>query len=57
MYDIVQHDTDHEHIIVRYNMMTSSNRNVLLALCAGNSPVTDEFHLQRPVTRTFDFFY
>ena len=30
--------------------------SVLLALCAGNSPVTDEFQAQRPVTRNFDFF-
>ena len=28
-----------------------------LALCAGNSPVTGEFSLQRPVLRSFDFFY
>ena len=30
--------------------------SVLLALCAGNSPVTGEFHPQRPVTRRFDVF-
>ena len=38
------------------NMMTSSNGDIseLLALCAGNSPVTGEFHAQRPVTRSFD---
>ena len=28
-----------------------------LALCAGNSPVTGEFPLQRPVTRSFDVFF
>ena len=28
----------------------------LLALCAGNSPVTGEFPSQKPVTRTFDVF-
>ena len=40
-------------------MMTSPNRNisVLLALCAGNSPVTGEFPAQRPVTRSFDVFF
>ena len=40
------------------SMMTSSNGNIsaLLAICAGNSPVTDEFHTQRPVTRNFDVF-
>ena len=29
----------------------------LLALCAGNSPVTGEFPTQGPVTRGFDVFY
>ena len=29
----------------------------LLALCAGNSPVTGEFPTQRPVMRSFDVFY
>ena len=29
----------------------------LLALCAGNSPVTGEFLSQRPVTRSFDVFF
>ena len=29
----------------------------LLALCAGNSPVTSEFPTQRPVTRSFDIFF
>ena len=42
-----------------YVMMTSSNENisVLLALCAGNSPVTVEFPAQRPVTRSFGVFF
>ena len=37
-------------------MMTSSNENIscLLAISAGNSPVTGKFPSQRPVTRTFD---
>ena len=29
----------------------------LLALCAGNSPVTGEFPTQRPVTGSFYVFY
>ena len=29
----------------------------LLALCLGNSPVTDEFSSQRPVTHSFDVFF
>ena len=31
--------------------------SVLLALCAGKSPVTSEFPLQRPVTCSFDVFF
>ena len=31
--------------------------SALLAFCAGNSPVTGEFPLQRPVTRSFDVFF
>ena len=38
----------------RYQMETFS---ALLALCAGNSPVTGEFPSQRPVTRSFDVFF
>ena len=30
--------------------------SALLALCAGNLPVTGEFPSQRPVTRSFDIF-
>ena len=29
----------------------------LLALCAGNSPVSDEFPTQRPATQSFDVFF
>ena len=31
--------------------------STLLAFCAGNSPVTGEFHAQKPVTRSFDVFW
>ena len=31
--------------------------SALLALCAGNSPVTGEFPTQRPVTRNFDVLF
>ena len=31
--------------------------SVLLAICAGNSPVLGEFTAQRPVTRSFDVFF
>ena len=37
----------------RHQMETIS---VLLAICAGNSPVNGEFPTQRPVTRSFDVF-
>ena len=38
----------------RHQMETFST---LLALCAGNSPVTGEFPAQRPVTLSFDVFF
>ena len=38
----------------RHQMGTFS---ALLALCAGNSPVSGEFPSQRPVTRSFDVFF
>ena len=38
----------------RHQMETFS---ALLALCAGNSPVTGEFPAQRRVTRSFDVFF
>ena len=31
--------------------------SALLVRCAGNSPVTDEFPSQSPVTRSFDAFF
>ena len=31
--------------------------SALLSICAGNSPVPGEFPAQRPVTRSFDFFF
>ena len=39
--------------------MTSSMETLfaLLALGAGNSPVTGEFPSQRPVTQSFDVFF
>ena len=30
--------------------------SALLAICAGNSPVSGEFPSQRPVTQSFDVF-
>ena len=38
----------------RHQMETFS---ALLAICAGNSPVTGEFPSQRPVTQSFDVFF
>ena len=31
--------------------------SVLLGICAGNSPVTDEFPTRRPVSRSFDVLF
>ena len=37
-----------------HQMETSS---ALLAICVGNSPVTGEFPVEKPVTRSFDVFF
>ena len=42
------------HLWWRHQMETCS---ALLAICAGNSPVSGEFPTQRPVTRRFDVFF
>ena len=51
----------HQAIIeeLSFDMITSSNGKIfsLLAICAGNSPVSGEFPAQRPVTRSFDIFF
>ena len=41
-------------ILWRHQMETFS---ALLALCAGNAPITGEFPSQRPVTRSFGVFF
>ena len=50
----IHHDTTH-------CMITSSNGNIfrvaLLAMFAGNSPVTGEFPAQRPARQSFDIFF
>ena len=48
-YDLRRHVTWWRH-----QMETLS---ALLAICAGNSPVTGEFQEQRPVTRSCDVFF
>ena len=54
-FSIVSRDLGHFASFARWchQMETFS---ALLALCAGNSPVTGEFPSQRPVTRSFDVF-
>ena len=41
---------------IEYIQIMMTTFSALLAICAGNSPVTGEFPAQRPVTRTFDVF-
>ena len=54
------HNSHYKHTSIpnALPMMTSSTGkfSALLALCAGNSPVTGKFPSQRPVTRSFDLF-
>ena len=38
--------------VIKYTLFSA-----LLAICAGNSPVTGEFPAQRPVTRSFDIYF
>ena len=45
---------ENAHTRWRHQMETFST---LLAICAGNSLVTGEFPIQRPVTRSFDIFF
>ena len=47
------------HNAILLSMITSSNGNIaaLLAICAGNSPVTGEFPAQMPLTWSFDGFF
>ena len=66
-YHNITYCTPQQQIINQTYMMMSSNGNinirvtsvetstsVLLAICAGNSPVPGEFPAQRPVTQSFD---
>ena len=50
---IFNHDGFWHYWWCRHQLETFS---ALLAICAGNSPVTGEFPSQRPVTRSFDVF-
>ena len=52
----IQHHCYHTHLFPwwRHQMETLP---ALAALCTGNSPVTGEFLLQRPVTRSFGVFF
>ena len=62
---IIPTDTLHRSLtiitqcLVQLHMMTSSNGtfSALLALCAGNSPVTREFATRSPVTPGLDIFF
>ena len=54
LYGIVQLDHHWFRSWWRHQMETLS---ALLAICAGNSPVSGEFPVQRPVTRSFDIFF
>ena len=42
------------YALVQYSVDCMETFFALLAICAGNSPVTGEFPSQRPVTRIFD---
>ena len=46
-----------EHLWITWWRHQMETFSALLALCAGNSPVTGEFPAPRPVTRSFDVFF
>ena len=58
--DSRRHDA---HVVMPWNRIKPRWRHqmetfsALLTICAGNSPVTGEFHTQRSVTRSFDVFF
>ena len=58
-YDNFRQTSTHPQCSEGLGMMMSSNGNIfpVLALCAGNSPVTGDFLKQRPVTCSFDGFF
>ena len=45
------------HLRISWWRHQIENFSALLAICAGDSPVTGEFPTQRPVTRSFDVFF
>ena len=59
MSELSQHPVNrrHCHLTISWWRHQMENFSVLLALCAGNSPVPGEFPSQRPVTRSFDVFF
>ena len=50
-------ESDCEKTKVHDDVIKSKRFYALLFLCVGNSPLTDEFPAQRPVTRSFDVFF
>ena len=46
-----------EHWLVAWWRHQMENFTALLAICAGNSPVTGEFAAQRSVAQSFDVFF
>ena len=57
MISVVCHPTHSEINQVTWWRHQMAAFSALLALCAGNSPVTGQFPAQRPVTRGFDVFF
>ena len=57
-WNVKLHDAD-LRVVMRLSWWRRQmeTHSALLAICAGNSPVTGEFSTQRPVTRIFDVFF
>ena len=55
----IDHQTGKNHVVllVEWWCHQMETFSALLAICAGNSPVSGEFPTQRPVRRSFDVFF
>ena len=57
MYNSIVFQFKNEDVLLSWCRHQMETFSVLLAICAGNSPVSGEFHARRPVTRSFDVFF
>ena len=54
---VIMRKGEHDDVRIWKLFPREETFSALLALCAGNSPVTVEFPSQRPVSRSYDVFF